>query len=161
MKNRVLLSVFLFFVSLSAAWAQSVTVSGKVVDYEGLDVIGGSVMVKGTNIGTITDMSGMYSLKVDDASKAVLVFSYIGMKTQEVPVKGQKQINVTLQPDNQLLEEVVVVGYAALKRKYLTGSVASVKSEELTKAPVSDLSQAIAGRMAGVQVIQTDGQPGA
>ena len=161
MKNRILLSVFLFVVGISAAWAQSVTVSGKVIDNEGLEVIGGSVMVKGTNVGTITDMSGLYSLKVDDASKAVLVFSYIGMKTQEVPVKGQKQINVTLQPDNQLLEEVVVVGYATMKRKDLTGSVASVKAEELTKTPVSDVSQAIAGRMAGVQVIQTDGQPGA
>ena len=161
MKNRILFSVFLFVVGISAAWAQSVIVSGKVTDYEGLEVIGGSVMVKGTNVGTITDMSGLYSLKVDDASKAVLVFSYIGMKTQEVPVKGQKQINVTLQPDNQLLEEVVVVGYATMKRKDLTGSVASVKAEELTKTPVSDVSQAIAGRMAGVQVIQTDGQPGA
>ena len=161
MKNKILFSVFLFIVGISAAWAQSVTVSGKVIDNEGLEVIGGSVMVKGTNVGTITDMSGLYSLKVDDASKAVLVFSYIGMKTQEVPVKGQKQINVTLQPDNQLLEEVVVVGYATMKRKDLTGSVASVKAEELTKTPVSDVSQAIAGRMAGVQVIQTDGQPGA
>ena len=161
MKNRILFSVFLFWVGISGAWAQKVTVSGKVIDHEGLEVIGGSVMVKGTNVGTITDMSGLYSVQVDDASKAVLVFSYIGMKTQEVRVKGQKQINVTLQPDNQLLEEVVVVGYATMKRKDLTGSVASVKAEELTKTPVSDVSQAIAGRMAGVQVIQTDGQPGA
>ena len=153
--------MFLFFIGMSGAWAQGITVTGKVTDYEGLEVIGGNVTVKGTTTGTITDMSGQYTIQVSNPAKAVLVFSYIGMKTQEVPVKGQKQINVTLQADNQLLEEVVVVGYAAMKRKDLTGSVASVKSEELTKTPVSDLSQAIAGRMAGVQVIQTDGQPGA
>ena len=157
----VLFAFFFFFVGIAVGWAQGFTVTGKVIDNEGLEVIGGSVTIKNAKGGTITDMSGNYSIQVNDASKDVLVFSYIGMKTVEVPVKGQKQINVTLQPDNQLLEEVVVVGYATMKRKDLTGSVASVKSEELTKTPVSDMAQAIAGRMAGVQVIQTDGQPGA
>ena len=157
----VLFAFFFFFVGIAVGWAQGFTVTGKVIDNEGLEVIGGSVTIKNAKGGTITDMSGNYSIQVNDASKDVLVFSYIGMKTVEVPVKGQKQINVTLQPDNQLLEEVVVVGYATMKRKDLTGSVASVKSEELTKTPVSDMTQAIAGRMAGVQVIQTDGQPGA
>ena len=127
----------------------------------GLEVIGGNVTLKGASgVGTITGVTGEYTITVNDASKDVLVFSFIGLKTQEVPVKGRQQINVTLQADNQLLEEVVVVGYATMKRKDLTGSVASVKSEELTKMPTSDATQALAGRMAGVQVIQSDGQPG-
>ena len=132
-----------------------------MIDNEGLEVIGGNVTIKGVSgVGTITGVDGTYTIKVNDASKDVLVFSFIGLKTQEVPVKGRKQINVTLRTDDQLLEEVVVVGYATMKRKDLTGSVASVKSEDLTKVPTSDATQALAGRMAGVQVIQSDGQPG-
>ena len=165
MKDRILHLLigffFLFTGGMSDAFAQSLTVTGKVIDNEGLEVIGGNVSIKGTSTGTITDVNGQYKLQVNDASKDVLVFSFIGLKTIEVPVKGQKQIDVTMQADNQLLEEVVVVGYATMKRKDLTGSVASVKSEDLTQTPVSDVSQAIAGRMAGVQVVQTDGQPGA
>lgn len=159
--KEILFVLFFFFVCVADAWAQGFTVTGKVIDHEGLEVIGGSVTVKNAKGGTITDMNGQYTIQVNNASKDVLVFSYIGMKTVEVPVNGKSQINVTLQPDNQLLEEVVVVGYATMKRKDLTGSVTSVKSEELAKTPVSDVAQAIAGRMAGVQVIQTDGQPGA
>ena len=104
----VLFAFFFFFVGIAVGWAQGFTVTGKVIDNEGLEVIGGSVTIKNAKGGTITDMSGNYSIQVNDASKDVLVFSYIGMKTVEVPVKGQKQINVTLQPDNQLLEEVRV-----------------------------------------------------
>ena len=95
-------------------------------------------------------------MKVDNAAKAILVFSYIGMKTQEVLVKGKAVINVTLQSDAKALDEVVVVGYGTSKRSDLTGSVVSVKSEDLMKMPTSDVAQALAGRVAGVQITQSE-----
>lgn len=151
----------LAFVSISA-YAQSLTVTGKVIDSEGYEVIGGSVTIKGAaGVGTVTDVNGNYSLKVNDASKDVLVFSYVGMTSQEVKVNGKNVINVTLKADAVLLDEVVAIGYATVKRKDLTGSVASVNSKELSKVPTSDITQALAGRMAGVQVMQSEGAPGA
>ena len=151
----------LAFVSISA-YAQSLTVTGKVIDSEGYEVIGGSVTVKGAaGVGTVTDVNGNYSLKVNDASKDVLVFSYVGMTSQEVKVNGKNVINVTLKADAVLLDEVVAIGYATVKRKDLTGSVASVGNQEIAKVPVSDVTQALSGRMAGVQVQQTEGAPGA
>ncbi|WP_297272138.1 TonB-dependent receptor [uncultured Bacteroides sp.] len=160
MKKRILILVLLV-VGMLGAHAQKLTVTGRVMDNENLEVIGGNVSLKGAaGVGTITDMNGNYTITVNDAKKDVLVFSYIGMKTIEVPVKGRSKIDVTLEADNQLLEEVVVVGYATVKRKDLTGSVASIKSEDLMKVPTSDATQALAGRMAGVQIVQTDGQPG-
>lgn len=160
MRNLIL--ALLLVVGITGLRAQSLTVTGRVMDNENLEVIGGNVSLKGAaGVGTITDMNGNYTITVNDAKKDVLVFSYIGMKTIEVPVKGHSKIDVTLEADNQLLEEVVVVGYATVKRKDLTGSVASIKSEDLMKVPTSDATQALAGRMAGVQIVQTDGQPGA
>ena len=160
MRNLIL--ALLLVVGITGLRAQSLTVTGRVMDNENLEVIGGNVSLKGAaGVGTITDMNGNYTITVNDAKKDVLVFSYIGMKTIEVPVRGRSKIDVTLEADNQLLEEVVVVGYATVKRKDLTGSVASIKSEDLIKVPTSDATQALAGRMAGVQIVQTDGQPGA
>ena len=118
--------------------------------------------IKGAaGVGTVTDVNGNYSLKVNDASKDVLVFSYVGMTSQEVKVDGRSVIDVTLKADAVMLEEVVAIGYATVKRKDLTGSVASVNSKELSKVPTSDITQALAGRMAGVQVMQSEGAPGA
>lgn len=156
---------FLLFVLCligASIYAQSMKVTGKVVDGDGLEVIGASVVVKGAaGVGTITDLNGTYSLTVNDASKDVLVFSYVGMASQEIKVNGRSQINVTLKSDAVLLDEVVAIGYATVKRKDLTGSVASVNSKELSKIPTSDVTQALVGRMAGVQVMQSEGAPGA
>lgn len=156
---------FLLFVLCligASIYAQSMKVTGKVVDGDELEVIGASVVVKGAaGVGTITDLNGTYSLTVNDASKDVLVFSYVGMASQEIKVNGRSQINVTLKSDAVLLDEVVAIGYATVKRKDLTGSVASVNSKELSKIPTSDVTQALAGRMAGVQVMQSEGAPGA
>ncbi len=141
--------------------AQSQTVTGKVVDSEGLEVIGANITIKGTpGIGAISDLNGNYSLKVSNAARDILVFSFIGMKTQEIPIKGKTTINATLQSDAKALDEVVVIGYGTSKRSDLTGSVVSVKSEDLMKTPTSDLTQALAGRVAGVQVNQSEGAPG-
>lgn len=141
--------------------AQSITVSGKVTDSDGLEVIGANVLLKGSaGVGTITDLDGKYSIKVNNAAKDVLVFTYVGMQTQEVKVAGKKQIDVVLQNGAIQLEEVVAIGYGTSRRKDLTGSVVSVKSDELLKTPTSDVTQALAGRVAGVQVMQNEGAPG-
>lgn len=141
--------------------AQNLTVTGKVIDSEGLEVIGANITLKGTpGVGAISDLSGNYKIQVNNAAKDILVFSYIGMKTQEVHVKGKTVVNVTLQSDAKALDEVVVVGYGTSKRSDLTGSVVSVKSEDLMRMPTSDVTQALAGRVAGVQITQSEGAPG-
>ena len=163
MKNiqRTFCIVFCLFMVLYVR-AQEFIVTGKVIDNEGLEAIGANVTVKGSKgIGTITGLDGSFKLAVKSPDKAILVFSYIGMKTQEIPVKGKKRIDVVMQPDNQVLDEVVVIGYGTSKRSDLTGSVVSVKSEELMQTPTSDVSQALAGRVAGVSVMQSEGEPGA
>lgn len=162
MKNikKLFLIMACFFCTITAQ-AQSHTVTGKVVDAEGLELIGVNIFIKGSaGVGAISDLNGKYTIKVNNASKDILVFSYIGMRSQEVHVKGKKGINVTLQSDATALDEVVVVGYGTSKRSDLTGSVVSVKSEDLMKVPTSDLGQALAGRVAGVQVTQSEGAPG-
>lgn len=155
------LTFILAFVGISA-YAQSVTVTGKVVDSEGYEVIGGSVILKGAaGVGTVTDVNGNYSLEVNNALKDVLVFSYVGMKSKEIRVNGQNVINVTLEADAVMLDEVVTIGYATVKKKDLTGSVSSVNSKELAAVPISDVTQALSGRVAGVQVIRSQGSPDA
>lgn len=145
MKSRII-CILLLLVGASGIYAQSLTVTGKVVDNEGLEVIGGNVTVKGKqNTGTITDINGKYTITVSDPQKDVLVFSFIGLENMEVPVKGRKQIDVTMKAASVLLDEVVAIGYATVKRKDLTGSVASVRSDDLLKVPSSDVTQALAG----------------
>lgn len=161
MKNmRTALLFFLVaMVSLSVS-AQNVTVKGTVTDKTGETVIGASVVEKGnTSNGTITDIDGNFTLSVP--SNATLVFSYVGMTTQEVSVKGQKTINVVLADDAQALEEVVVIGYGSVKRKDLTGSVATVNSDVLAAVPVASATEALTGKMAGVQITTTEGSPDA
>jgi len=164
MKNYMkLLFTGLFFLT---GWlnlpAQNIKVTGKVVDSDGLEIIGANVVLKNTpGVGTITNLNGEYSITVNDAAKDVLIFSYIGMDNQEVAVNGRKQIDVTMNANSVMLDEVVAIGYATVRRRDLTGSVVSVKSEELLKIPTSNVTQALAGRMAGVQVMQSEGSPGA
>lgn len=160
MQRFFLLAVCLL--STLSIHAQSFTVTGKVIDNTGLEVIGANISIKGSaGVGTITNIDGQYTLNVNNPAKDVLVISYIGMKTQEIAVKGQKQINVTLQEDSKVLDEVVVIGYGTAKRGDLTGSVVSVKNEDLMQTPTSDVAQALAGRVAGVQIMQSEGEPGA
>ncbi|MDE6126427.1 MAG: SusC/RagA family TonB-linked outer membrane protein, partial [Muribaculaceae bacterium] len=144
-----------------SAWAAPTTVTGTVLDNEGLEVIGGVVEVKGTKTKVITDVNGAYAIQVDKPRKAVLVFSYLGCEPKEEQVNGRTKIDVVLKPSMQALDEVVVIGYATVKRKDLTGSVSSVKGAEMMKTPGGDATQALAGRMSGVQIVQSDGQPGA
>ena len=140
--------------------AQTITVKGNVKDTTGEPIIGASVVEKGnTTNGTITDLDGNYSIKVP--SKATLTISYIGMKTLDIAVKGQSQINVTLSDDTQALDEVVVIGYGTVAKKDLTGSVSSVSAKQIVAIPVSSASEALQGKMAGVSITTTEGSPDA
>lgn len=143
------------------AFAQPSHVSGKVVDSDGVELIGVAVQVKGVPGGAVTGVDGRYSIEVADPSSAVLLFTCLGMQSQEIKLAGRHVVNLTMQADALMLDEVVAIGYATMKRRDLTGSVASVSSDELAKVPVSDVTQALAGRMAGVQVSSSDGSPDA
>jgi len=121
-------------------------------------LIGATVAFSGKTGGTVTDMDGKFTLKVKVGDK--LTFSYIGYQTKTMTFKGQNNITVRLEPDNKLLDEVVVVGYGSMKRSDLTGSVASVRGEDLIGYQSSSVAGALAGQVAGVQITQTDGTPG-
>ncbi|HEY1194155.1 TonB-dependent receptor [Flavobacterium sp.] len=137
---------------------KEVTVKGRVSDEAGLGIPGVSIVVKGKKIGVVTDMDGNFTIdRVPE--KSILVFSFVGMITQEIPVTGKLNMNVVLKEASTDLNEVVVIGYGTTKRKDLTGSVASVSMEQLKDIPATSVLQAIAGRMAGVNVTVADGSP--
>ncbi|MGV3540964.1 MAG: SusC/RagA family TonB-linked outer membrane protein [Rufibacter sp.] len=159
-KIRYLLVLPLFFAAVLGAYAQSVTVRGKVTDEKGEGLPGVTVLLKGTTTANATDVEGNYTLSVPNAN-GTLVFSYIGFLSKEVPMNGQTTVNTSLQTDSKTIDEVVVIGYGTVTRKELTGSVASVTAEDLKDIPVSTAAEALAGRLAGVQVTTTEGQPGA
>lgn len=138
-------------------YAQQILVKGIVKDRTGETVIGASVLEKGTQKGTITGLDGDFSLEV--SASGTLVISFVGYKSQEVPVKGQKQFSVVLDEDNEMLDEVVVVGYGTMRKRDLTGAVSSLGDKEMGRAPVSNVGQAIQGKISGVQIIDA-GKPG-
>lgn len=157
-ERLILFLVFLFSASLLSA--QEVT--GTVTDTEGAPLPGVTVVIQGTQTGTITDDNGTYSIKVSDIKKAVLVFSFIGMKTETIPpLDGKTRLNLAMQDNHIMMNPTVVIGYGTVKRRDLTGSVASINSEALEKIPVSTIGEALTGRLAGVQVVTTDGAPDA
>lgn len=144
----------------SALCGQSLTVSGTVVAAsDGLPLIGATILEKGTGKGTVTDFDGKYSLEVTNAN-ATLVFSYTGFLAQEIPLNGQTNLNVTLQENVEQLEEVVVIGYGTQKKSVVTGAISSVSAEDIQKAPILRVEQALQGRTSGVQVTSASGQPG-
>lgn len=135
------------------------TVSGTVTDDKGESLPGVSIVVKGTQNGTISNDSGEFNLAIP-ANDAVLVFSFVGYDTKEVAVGNQQILNVTLQASSQSLSEVVVVGYGAVSKKDVTGSVATLSGEEIKNMPVRSASDALQGKVAGVMVSQSSGSPG-
>ncbi|GAB2791942.1 TonB-dependent receptor [Rhabdobacter roseus] len=138
--------------------AQDLTITGKVTDETGETVPGVSVTVKGTQRGSITNVDGSYTLSA--APTATLVFSFVGYLKQEVPVNNRARIDITLASDTKALEEVVVVGYGTQRKIETTGSIASVKAEELTQLPVTNVAQGLQARVSGVQINQNSGSPG-
>lgn len=138
---------------------QEQKLQGKVTDSQGEPIIGANVVVKGTSNGTITDYNGFYSLSVPD--DAVIVVTYVGYKQQEISVKGRLNLNIVLKEDNELLEEVVVIGYGVQKKADLTGAVANVKTDKLNTQSNLSISQALQGKIAGVDIVSMGGKPGA
>ncbi|MCC4211523.1 SusC/RagA family TonB-linked outer membrane protein [Leeuwenhoekiella parthenopeia] len=155
--RHALLLCFAF--TLTGMYAQS-QITGVVSTSDGQVLPGVNVVEKGTNNGVVTDFDGKYQITTQSAN-AVLVFSFVGFETLELPVNGQQLVNATMTADEQSLQEVVVVGYGAQKRTDITGSVSSVEGEDLEKAVYNTVDQLLQGRSAGVQVTSSSGEPGA
>lgn len=155
--RMALMTLCLFFAgSLSAQ-----TIKGNVADNIGEPIIGATVLEQGASgNGTVTDIDGNFSLSLKGNSKKIVI-SYVGMKTQTVDVAGKSSVNVVLEDEATSLNDVVVIGYGTVKKKDLTGSVATVNSEVLQAVPVANASEALTGKMAGVQVTTTEGSPDA
>lgn len=149
-------SVLLGFCGVSAAFAQ--TIKGKVTDSSNQPLAGAAVFLKGSATGVTTDSEGNYSIKTGPGEK-VLVFSFIGMKEQEVAIAGRSVINVSLEEDTNFLDEAVSIGYTTVQRKDLLGSVTSVGNKDLIETPTLNFTEALAGKMAGVDVRVAEGDP--
>lgn len=158
-KRRKFLLYLTLIITLTIS-AQDITVRGRVTDTNNTPIIGAKVIVKDNKLkGTTTNIDGEYTLN-NIPSNSVLIINFIGMETQTIDVSGRTVLNIVLKEDSKDLEEVIVIGYGTTRKSDLTGSIAQVQPKELTLAPVSSFEDALAGRMAGVRVSSTDGQPG-
>lgn len=160
MKRKLMLLLTCLFVGIGLVTAQITKVTGTVISEEdGLPVVGASILVKGTAVGTVTDMDGKFQLPNVPSSAKTLVISFIGMKSQELPIK--QTMNIVLKPDTETLEEVVVLGYGSGKKiGSIVGSVAKVNSEKLSAKPVANAMDALQGQVSGLQVYTSSGEPG-
>ncbi|WP_052444239.1 TonB-dependent receptor [Flammeovirga sp. OC4] len=156
-KLQVVLSIILTFTSLTL-FAQERVVKGNVTS-EDQPLIGANVLIKGTSIGTLTDFDGNFTLTVPD-DNTTLIFSYIGFLTEEVYVGTKSTINIGLKEDAEQLEEIVVVGYGTMKKSDLTGAVNKVQMEDIPQRPAANVEQLLQGQAAGLQIINSSGQPG-
>lgn len=155
-----LISTALFLIISTAAVSAANPIRGTVTDEKSESLIGVSVLVEGTSIGTLTDAEGHFSLHAHSANP-VLVFSYIGYITQKVKVDDQTHLNIRLVEDTKDLDEVIVVGYGIQKKSLITGAISSVKAEDIGKTNISRAEEALQGRTSGVQVVPVSGAPGA
>ncbi|WOK09312.1 TonB-dependent receptor [Imperialibacter roseus] len=161
--KHLLLLVFsgltLLLVAPTSSQAQSRVITGQVTDIDNFSLPGVNIYIKGTTTGTITDIEGNYRLEVGGTND-VLVFSYIGYLTKEMPVTAAATIDVKLEEDARQLNEVIVTGYSYVKKRDIIGAIASVSAEDIKNLPVVSLDQALQGKAAGVQVTQSSGTPG-
>lgn len=157
-KLKFLMFVFVIGTSMTS-WAQT-TVTGTVSDEQNVPLPGATVLEKGTSNGTTTDFDGNFTIQVSDES-AILAISFLGYATKEYPLNGQTNVSAVLQEDSSLLDEVVVVGYGVQKKSDVTGSIASVKSEDFNKGVVANPGQLLQGKVTGVNVTSVSGEPGA
>jgi len=138
---------------------QRINVSGKITDTEGVPLSGVSIVIKGATKGTISGVDGSYNL-VDIPFDATLIFSFVGLKSQEIEVAGRSTINIKLEEETVGLDEVIAVGYGTMKRSDVTGSLSSISSKSLQQHPMNDFSQVLQGRSSGVSVVNATGSPG-
>lgn len=163
-KRKPMKEIFIFLLSIlihSSIYAQTtnnILIEGKVVDDQREAVIGASILVKGTTNGTVTDVDGYFKLNVP--SNAILTVSFIGFEAQEIPVNGQKNFSITLLENQEMLNEVVVIGYGQVKKGDVTGSLTTFKPDELSKGKVLTAKDALVGKIAGVSVTPGSGAPG-
>ena len=155
-KQLVLLFFFMFPV---LGDAQTIEISGTVLDSGKTPIIGASVLEKGTTNGIITDIDGNFTLSV--SPNGTLSISYVGYQTQEIHINGKIVFNITLKEDNELLDEVIVVGYGTMKKSDMTGAISSVDVEELTKRATTNPAEALQGKIAGVNIMKAGGNAGA
>lgn len=153
------LVLLLSFMYPVLGFAQNIEITGTVLDGSKMPIIGASVLEKGTTNGIITDFDGNFNLSV--SPNGTLSISYVGYKTQEIPVNGKTRFNVTLVEDTELLDEVVVVGYGTMKKSDMTGAISSVDVEELTKRATTNPAEALQGKIAGVNIMKSGGNAGA
>lgn len=156
---KVSFLMLLLFLSMGSIQAQT-TVTGTVTDSKKEPMIGVSVKVKGSVIGTVTDFDGNYKLSIPDANNAVLTFTFLGYKTQEIAVRSRSSVDVTLEDDSQALSEVVVVGYSSIRRESLTGALQTLDSKQLLDATTPAVENLLSGKSPGVYVSPGSGQPG-
>lgn len=135
-------------------------IKGTVKDESGIPLIGVNIMVKATSIGTVTDMDGQFEITIPEVNASLLI-SYIGYTPQAITIKNDTPLKIVLKENNQLLDEVVVVGYGSQKKLSVTSAVSSIKTDDLQQSPVASLSNALAGRLPGLVTIQNSGEPGA
>lgn len=161
MKKSLLVTWMMLLFAIVSVAQERITVSGTVTDKTGETVIGASVRVKGQeNKGSITNVDGLYQIQELPAN-GILVFSYIGMKEQEVILNGRTTVNVVMEENNQLIEEVVVVGYGVQKKSNVTGSISSIKDSDIENRTITEVNQALQGKIAGVQLVSGSSAPGA
>jgi len=157
---KLLMSALFWMGFISSLHAQSRQITGQVIAEDGIGLTGASITVKGTALGTVTDLDGNYSLNVP-GDQVILVFSFIGFSPIEVAVGTQAIINVTLMEDVESLSEIVVTGYGTQKKSQLTGAISSIKAKDISEVTITNTQQALQGRVAGVDVIQQGSRPGA
>ncbi|WDF53774.1 SusC/RagA family TonB-linked outer membrane protein [Mucilaginibacter sp. KACC 22063] len=158
MRKKFTLFILLLLVGFSMAMAQVSTIKGKVTDSKGQPLPGVTIKANGTPNGTVTDLSGNFTLRIPP--NASLTVSYIGYATQNVQVGGQTNLNITLTETQNNLNEVVVVGYGTQKKSVVTGAISSVGAKQLENQPINRIEQALQGRTSGVTILQNNGQPG-
>lgn len=160
--KKVLLLITVILIFTTCSYAQMRQVSGRVIDSEsGETLIGVSVSLKGTTTGASTDANGTFRMNVPASGNSTLVATYLGYKTQEIAVGSQTQITISMQTDAVMLNEVVAIGYATVQRRDLNSAVSSVNAAQLRDIPINSTAEALTGRLAGVQITQSEGSPNA
>ena len=152
--SKRLWALMFMMCSFLISFAQQAVVTGEVKDASNEPVIGATVQVKNAGGGAITDIDGNFRLSVPDVKNAILVVSFIGYETQEIPLNGKKQVKVVLQEQFNELAEVTVVAYGVQKKETLTGAISSVKTDELLVSPNASVANSLAGKITGLSSVQ-------
>jgi hypothetical protein len=153
------LVAILFLLCAQSVLAQDRVLTGVVMDEDNATLPGVSIVAKGTSLGTVTDAEGKFTIAVPQATE-ILVFTFVGMKTKEVEIGAQAQFNVTLEEEAVGLEEVIVVGYGVQKKESVVGAISQIDSKSLVRSGMTNVTNALAGKLSGVLTMQQSGQPG-